>query len=127
MDKLDLDYAGINDLPDIDDVEPVGAQDAAVFAEIQSVLAKHGALRRFGVTLLHKHYDLKPGERLVEVTDLDSRTSSLRPMRSEEVTGEPIGTNFRFDPSGVKIVAACFADCIKTGKTHRPVHKKNWP
>jgi hypothetical protein len=48
-------------LVDIDDVRPVDATDQVVFDEVRKVLARHGALQRFGLTLLHQHFDVGDG------------------------------------------------------------------
>ncbi|MFD0935605.1 hypothetical protein [Methylobacterium trifolii] len=45
-------------------------------AEIKKVLEKHGKVERFGVNLLHKHFDLEDTEVLVESSDKRSRTTT---------------------------------------------------
>jgi hypothetical protein len=45
--------------------EPLSSADLAVLEEVRQVLAMHGALRRFGVTLQHQHFDLADDEILV--------------------------------------------------------------
>ena len=52
-------------LPTIDEVVPVGPDDEACINEIRSVLARHNALQRFGITLLHKHFDITDDEVLL--------------------------------------------------------------
>jgi hypothetical protein len=49
--------------------------------EIRLVLAKHGCLGRFGVALLHSHFDLEDGEMMLETTDLEKREHWVRPVR----------------------------------------------
>jgi hypothetical protein len=61
-------------LPDITDVSPMSMDDHAVLDAVRDVLVQHGALGRFGVHLLHKHFDMAEDEVLVEYTDVNART-----------------------------------------------------
>jgi hypothetical protein len=60
-------------LPDIADVPRLDESDHACLDEIRTVLLKHHAIGRFGVHLVHKHFDVAPDEVLVEYTDIDAR------------------------------------------------------
>jgi hypothetical protein len=44
----------------------LGDRDRAVMDEVREVLAKHGALGRFGLTLLHSHFEVAHDEVLAE-------------------------------------------------------------
>jgi hypothetical protein len=81
---------------DIDDVRPVDATDQVVFDEVRKVLARHGALQRFGLTLLHQHFDVGDGEVLVESIDQDHRTLTLQPLLTSSTRGG-IETSWRLD------------------------------
>lgn len=59
--------------------EALTADDMACFSDIRAVLQKHGKLERFGVTLLHKHFEMKEGEVLLESSDQQNRTMILEP------------------------------------------------
>jgi hypothetical protein len=61
-------------LPDISDVEALSAGDHECLDAIRDVLIQHDALGRFGVHLVHKHFDVAEDEILVEYTDIESRT-----------------------------------------------------
>lgn len=67
-------------LPDIYDVKPVDADDDAVFAEVRAVLESHGALQRFGLTLLHQHFPMSDDEVLIEHIDVENRVLVNRPF-----------------------------------------------
>jgi hypothetical protein len=58
-------------LPDVTEVDPVDATDMAILAEIQDVLKRHNALGRFGVNLLHQHFDMADDEIMVEYPHSD--------------------------------------------------------
>lgn len=60
-------------LPDIADVAPLSEQDHACLDAIRDVLIRHQAIGRFGVHLVHKHFDVDADEVLVEYTDINSR------------------------------------------------------
>lgn len=83
-------------LPDVDEVRPVDETDAACFDEIRQVLGKHGALSRFGLTLLHQHFEIADGEVLVERVNLGARTLTTRP-RASTATGSSVETSWRLD------------------------------
>ena len=65
-------------LPDIADVPRISAEDHACLDAIRDVLMRFGAVGRFGVHLVHKHFDVAPDEVLVEYTDIDARTLNCR-------------------------------------------------
>ncbi|TDD62052.1 hypothetical protein E1263_05420 [Kribbella antibiotica] len=97
-------------LPDIHEIRPRGPEDDAVFADIKAVLERHGALNRFGVTLLHQHFEIAQDESLVEHIDVENRTLVIRPMRDEEYA-TVVETSWRLDaPSGM---ASCETKCVK--------------
>lgn len=89
-----------NDLPDVAEVEPLSERDEPVLREIREVLLKHGAIDRFGLTLLHKHFELQGSEELVEEVDVERRTLVSRPMAKHE-GGRAIDTAWRFDANAV--------------------------
>jgi hypothetical protein len=84
-------------LPDIDDVTPLGSQDQACIDELHRVLERYGALERFGITLLHQHFELGPNEVLVEAVDVDNRVLTIRPQKVSQL-GPTIETSWRLDP-----------------------------
>lgn len=61
------------------DLHSLDASDLECFSALRAVLERFGKLDRFGVALLHRHFDLAQGEVLLEKTDVASRTMSLEP------------------------------------------------
>jgi hypothetical protein len=70
------------DLDNIADVKPIGDPDAACLEDVRLVLARHNALDRFGIALLHNHFDLADDEMMLETTDAERREHVVRPVRS---------------------------------------------
>jgi len=104
-------------LLDIDEVKPLSPEDAKCFAELKGVLERHGALQRFGVTLLHNHFPVYEGELLVEECDEASRTLTLKPMKRNELSeGTLMQTNWRLDTDAS--VQGCTAYCLMDGGRH---------
>lgn len=105
-------------LPDVDDVEPIGEQDAIIFKEIKEVLERHSALNRFGINLLHRHFDLQENECILETTDLASRRQVIEVTDAAVLqTGRIIETQWAFDESGVVL---CRGFChYDRGHPHR--------
>jgi hypothetical protein len=68
-------------LEPIDDVKPIDDADAPCLEEIRQVLEKHGALSRFGVSLLHSHFELADDEMMLETTNQAHREHWVRPVK----------------------------------------------
>jgi len=98
-------------LPDIDEVRPFGPDDKACFDELRAVLEKHEALQRFGITLLHQHFDIANNEVLVENIDRENRILVSRPVKTEG-TGSAVETSWRLDGKGKQKV--CESKCNKS-------------
>jgi hypothetical protein len=122
---VEVSPAVLNGLLHIKDVEPIGERDADLLSDIRVVLAKHGVLNRFGLTLLHKHYDLQRDEVLHETTDEENRVSEIRPITRDQFnekikSAEVTYTTVLFpesdleSPSGV-VTLACAVSCTKHG------------
>jgi hypothetical protein len=86
-------------LQDITEIKPLCEDDSTVLAEIRDVLRRHGATERFGVTLLHKHFELAEEEYLLEQTDVASRTLTLQPVDGCDKT-QTIATCWKFEATG---------------------------
>lgn len=104
-------------LPDIDDVEARSESDDACFAEIREVLERHGAVGRFGVTLLHQHFDLAEDELLVEQVDVDTRTLTIRPVPAAEVSDRRVKeTQWRLDADAAMTACVPVQHCYVDNK-----------
>ena len=68
-------------LDHIADVRPIDDSDAACLNEIREVLEKHNALQRFGVSLLHRHFEVAEDEFMLETTDEVKREHWVRPVK----------------------------------------------
>lgn len=75
------------DFKDLEDVAPIDDSDLACLAEVRAVLNRHGKRDRFGVALLHKHFDMDDGEVLLENTNQKERTLTLRPADKAAAEG----------------------------------------
>ena len=105
-----------NELPDIEEVEPLSEKDDPCIRDIVDVLRRHDALTRFGITLLHKHFDTGEHEVFVESCDPNTRTLTMQPFPEEEVRQLPSkGTAWRLDTG--KPVMDC--KCIKYADGHQ--------
>lgn len=113
------------DLLDIGEIKPLGPDDIPVLKEIRDVLAKHGALDRFGVTLQHKHFDLADDEMLVETTDLDNRTLTIKPRKkTEHISTIETAWKFGSDEEGVIGSLQCWLKCEQFNGLHFTKHDK---
>lgn len=101
-------------LQDIDDVEPVNDTDTACLQAIYQVLKQHGKQARFGVTLIHKHFDMGDDEVLLEHTDVAGRRLMLAPAKlgSEEVASS-VQTSWMFAEADGEVIRACYRRCFR--------------
>ena len=111
-------------LPDIDEVAALSDADRPCLAEIRDVLIKHDALRRFGVSLLHEHFEVADDEILVETIDVETRTLTSRPEKIAELGGyHSVETSWRLDD--LTAMARCTTACRPatfTEARHKSVH-----
>lgn len=99
VESIRLSATGWAAFPDVDDVRPIGNDDREVLAEIRDVLIKHGATSRFGVNLIHRHFDLKADEVLFETTDVENRVQQMevRPVSILKDHKNVLETQWVFD------------------------------
>ena len=97
---------------DIEDVEPINDSDLDCLAEVSEILKKHGKRERFGVALLHKHFEMSVDEQLVEYTDEVNRILTIKPVKKSEA-GNTIETIWELgDGKGVhKVSLGCQVTC----------------
>lgn len=99
-----------NSLKHIADMAPVGADDTACLNDVRDVLVKHGCLERFGVSLLHSHFDLGDDEILLETTDVEKREHWVRPVKKTFLEENGITaqtTVMGFDSKGFHQICGC--------------------
>lgn len=104
----------------IADVKPIDDSDAACLEEVRQILMKHGALSRFGVSLLHSHFDLSDDEIMMETTDLERREQLVRPVKKSWLEDEGVTaqtTVVCFDENGCSLYCGC--DPRATGHHHK--------
>jgi hypothetical protein len=106
---------------DINDVEPISDKDTAVLHALRNVLVFHKALDRFGIQLLHRHFDIAEHESMVEYIDEQHRTLTLRAEPSKAADGA-IMTAWRFaaDDAGPMPMMVCRWECpFGPGSVHQ--------
>lgn len=102
-------------LPDILEAKPLGADDKPLVEDLISVLRKHNALDRFGITLLHQHFPIGDDEVLVENVDCKARVQTIQPLSKHELGDlNYTETSWRLD-SGEPMMACM---CVKMGDQH---------
>ena len=110
-----MESASTEGLRDISEVNAMSLQDEACVQEIVDVLKKYNALGRFGVTLLHKHFDIAEDELFVESCDVSTRTLTIKPFKKSELDGLNFkATSWRLDTG--KPLMACV--CVKGQYDH---------
>lgn len=105
-------YAALQDITEVKPYNP--DTDKALFDDLRKVLEAHGATDRFGVTLLHDHFEVNNGEQMIETHNSVTRELTIKPYRTEGIKRNLQATNWRFN--GNDVVALQF--CIPTGQGH---------
>ena len=115
MNTIDeLKVVQVSNLPHINDIVPLGDDDEACLQELRQVLEKHHRQSRFGIALLHKHFDVDADELLVEHCNTAQRVLVTRPKKRSELGDTPlIKTIFAFDQ---KLELACQPYCPTDAK-----------
>jgi hypothetical protein len=109
---------------DILEVEPVSDKDSGVLRKLREVLIAHDAIDRFGVMLIHKHFDLNENEQLVEFTDTENRRLTIQPMADSDDLNT-IQTAWRFSKheGGMEPLTYCVNRCFNNPQgSHRTQH-----
>lgn len=121
--------APFKDLPDIDDVRPMGPMDRQCLEDIRNVLLKYNMIDRFGVTLLHAHFPVYEGEVLVETCDHNSRALEMHPVAArQDLADQAVETSWRLTATGDIFAAAkCTSACVREGGKHKKKHVKMAP
>lgn len=117
MDQL---HPALNTLRHISEVAPLSEADAPLIEELVATLRKHKALHRFGLTLLHRHFEFLEDELLVETTDIENRTHVVKPVSKDALKHEAyVETAWRLDTGTA--TTACV--CIVSGGDHTGNHQ----
>ncbi len=97
-------------LPHISTVDRISDEDRRIMSEVREVLERNNALNRFGVVLLHSHFDLADGELLVESVDTTTRTlQTVVVSRSAAAEAdELVPTSWRLDGSEPVPLSYCW-------------------
>ncbi|MCE6978588.1 hypothetical protein EI534_14600 [Pseudomonas frederiksbergensis] len=121
MEKIYLEAVQRGVLLDIDDIQPLEDADYAALKEIGDVLRLHKFTDRFGVCLLHKHFDLNEGEELIEETDIAKRVSITRAQKISVLDERTIETMWRF-PESMQAGTKCVQTCVYLNG-HSKIHR----
>ncbi len=101
----------------VDEIPKISDADIECLNEVRAVLKKHNQLERFGISLLHKHFDIAEDEFLLETTDVTERTQLIRPAKLKDFE----------DRDDVTLIATCIklvegnelmVACTKCNATH---------
>lgn len=102
-------------LKDIDDTRPVGEADFECLRDIREVLKRHGALDRFGVALLHSHFNLNSDEVWLEECDEENRILVTRPVRETDAGEGNVGTIWHLRDDDIHAGRWCRKYCMRGG------------
>jgi hypothetical protein len=106
-------------LTDVQEVKPLNEKDQQLFNELYEVLNRHGALKRFGITLLHQHFEVADDEVLLEQTDRRNRRQVITPIKILTLKGmKVLKTAWRLDTGKAALVCVCVVIPCEGGTVH---------
>lgn len=116
--RLNLETVQWTRLRQIEDLDPICDTDYDVLREVRDVLIKHGYEDRFGICLLHKHFEIKQGEMPLERSDEEKRISTITVVPEEEID-DAWATSWAFskDVPDIKAGRNCTQKCAGFGTT----------
>ena len=77
-----------SELPHINNIKEFSLDDAQCLREVYQVLKRYNQHNRFGIALLHKHFEINEDEALLETTNETERTQTIRPIKKSQIAGE---------------------------------------
>jgi hypothetical protein len=75
-------------------VPPLSDDDMECMAELRKALLKHNAVDRFAIHLVHRHFDMKDDEILVEYSDIVARTQTIRVEKTQDTLADGTPTTW---------------------------------
>lgn len=105
--------------PDISEVPPLSDGDRECIRELRDVLERHGRLGRFGINLIHKHFEVGDDEVLVETIDAENRVLTVRPVNKADM---PEAIEAQWQLASGEVVQVCPVYC-RTANGHSPYHR----
>jgi hypothetical protein len=121
MNIIPLAFAA-NRLTAIGQTEPRLDSEAGLFGEIRELLKRHGVEKKYGLALLHKHFDLAADEVLMEYTDIENRTLITRPAPRSAVSAvNAVETVWSLESGNT--TTACVGFCYYYPRTGEHVDK----
>ena len=75
------------------------------------MLEKYNCLERFGVSLLHSHFQLADDEMMLETTNVTNREHWVRPVKKADIEKDGLtaqATILRFDQMGWSQACGCY-------------------
>lgn len=107
----------------VTEVEPISEADRATLDAIKAVLVERGAVERFGVHLVHKHFDIADDEIVMEYTDEEARTQFTQVEKYADAfaSGTPLETQWRFNRETASM--GCVGFC-HFNNGHRHIHNR---
>jgi hypothetical protein len=110
-----------SEIPDINQITEFSPEDEQCFREIRDVLKKYNALDRFGLTLIHSHFDLAEDEVMLETTDVEARAQFVRPVKKAALENEHYSiTNWKLADGDQLVKRVCV--CARTDQGHTGGH-----
>ena len=124
MNKINVEETKWSSMPDIHGVIEFSEEDTDCLKEIRDVLKKHNVMDRFGITLLHTHFDIAEDEMLLETTDVEQRTQLIRPVKKNDFLNnhdvDIMTTSLKFVDGNMVVMQNC--GCLRHQGNHTGQH-----
>jgi len=110
-------------LRDIDDTPDPSQEERVQLERLAAFMEREGMTERFGIMLLHNHFEVAEDEELVESCDPKTRKLTIQPINKKElakIAGGFRDTQWRWDKQAKSL--RCLLRCSNTGQGHSILH-----
>ncbi|MBK6545758.1 MAG: hypothetical protein IPG12_10875 [Saprospiraceae bacterium] len=115
-----------NELCDIQEVALITEDDSNCLAELKEIIVKHGKENKFGISLLHKHFDLLENEMLVETINIKDRVLTTKPVYADEQRKNSLVQTVWCFSKDQSFSKACESFCPKDDKGRHRGYKDHY-
>lgn len=115
-----------NELSDIQDVALITKEDTDCLTELKEIIQKYGMENKFGISLLHKHFDFKDNEMLVETINVQERVLTTTPVLVDEERKKSLVQTVWCFSKDQSLVKGCESFCPRDDKGRLKGYKDHY-
>ena len=115
-----------NELSDIQEVALITKDDSYCLSELKEIILKYGKENKFGISLLHTHFDLLENEMLVETINVKERVLTTTPVQVDEQRKKSLVQTVWCFSKDQSLVKGCESFCPRDDKGRHKGYKDHY-